>query len=121
MAPCLFKRVSVVCCVHTHRQAFTQGPLTFFVLLPQSTVLQDHEQALERERAAAASRLREACERYEGQMQTARMRLMADTGEQQWHAAAAVLRMLQSIQYPSTWVSPCLRKAAPDMLLEAAG
>jgi hypothetical protein len=49
-------------------------------LAAAAMLLQDHEQALERERASAASRLREACERYESQMQAGRMRLIADTG-----------------------------------------
>lgn len=52
--------------------------------------LQDNEQALERERAAAASRLREACERYENQMQAGRMRLVADTGG--WAACRLCVR-----------------------------
>lgn len=34
---------------------------------------------MERERASAAARLREACERYEAQMQAQRLRLAADT------------------------------------------
>lgn len=40
--------------------------------------MQDQEDAVERERSAAASRLREACERYEQQMQVQRLRLVSD-------------------------------------------
>lgn len=45
---------------------------------------------MERERASSASRLREACERYESQMQSARLRLLADTDSKLEAAAAAV-------------------------------
>lgn len=41
-------------------------------------LLQQQDQALEREHAAAACRLREASERWEGQLQATRMRLMAE-------------------------------------------
>jgi len=41
-------------------------------------LLQQQEEALEREHAAAACRLREASERWEGQLQATRMRLMAE-------------------------------------------
>jgi hypothetical protein len=86
----------------------TQHSLTYAVLLLQFTVLQDHEQALERERAAAASRLREACERYEGQMQTARMRLMADTGEQRWRCLGIHNRRLcHGDGHPCWQISTC--------------
>lgn len=39
---------------------------------------QDQDDAVERERAAAASRLREACERYKQQAQVQRLRLVGD-------------------------------------------
>lgn len=41
----------------------------FMVILAHSPNQQDQDDAVERERNAAASRLREACERYEQQMQ----------------------------------------------------
>ncbi len=40
--------------------------------------VQEQEDAIERERASAASRLREACERYETQLATQRARLGSD-------------------------------------------
>lgn len=55
------------------------------LLAPQ----QEQEDALEREHASSASRLREACERYESQMQAARLRLLADTDVKLEAAAAA--------------------------------
>lgn len=39
---------------------------------------QEAEEAVEKERAAAATRLREACERYEQQLAMQRMRLVSD-------------------------------------------
>lgn len=51
-----------------------------YVCVHAGVFSQEREDALERERAAAACRLREACERYEAQMQADRLRLLADTG-----------------------------------------
>jgi hypothetical protein len=53
--------------------------------------VQDQDDAVERERAAAAARLREACERYEQQLQAQRLRLVSDS-QLQLEAAAASTR-----------------------------
>jgi 5-azacytidine-induced protein 1 len=56
-----------------------------------TTPRQDQDDAVERERAAAAARLREACERYEQQMQVQRLRLVGDA-ELKLEAAEAARR-----------------------------
>jgi len=41
--------------------------------VPAELLLQEQEEAVEKERTAAAARVREACERYESQMQVWRV------------------------------------------------
>lgn len=43
-----------------------------------SSTMQEQEDAIDKERAAAQSRMRETVERYEQQMQIQRMRLVSD-------------------------------------------
>ncbi|KIY95866.1 hypothetical protein MNEG_12097 [Monoraphidium neglectum] len=57
----------------------------------KALTVKDQDDAVERERAAAAARLGEACQRYEQQMQVQRLRLVADA-ELKLEAAEAAWR-----------------------------
>lgn len=63
-----------VSCAYSFRNVTNRALITCEIsLLPQ-----EQEEAVERERGSASLRLREASERYEGAMQSQRMRLVAD-------------------------------------------